>query len=83
MQPDEETGYAEEQPASNMAAPKLETVEYRGRSERGRLQLHQDGHSAKKTFPSVWKKRFVDCDIWQCPVESLVVHGNTAHQCQH
>jgi hypothetical protein len=28
MQPDEETGSAEEQPASNMAAPKLETVEY-------------------------------------------------------
>ena len=28
VQPDEETGSAEEQPASNMAAPRLETVEY-------------------------------------------------------
>ena len=28
VQPDEETGSAEEQPASNMVAPKLETVEY-------------------------------------------------------
>ena len=35
VQPDEETGYAEEQAASNMAAPRLETVEYRSRSVRG------------------------------------------------
>jgi len=35
VQPDEETGSAEEQPASNMAASKLETVEYRSRSVRG------------------------------------------------
>lgn len=32
MQPDEETGSAEEQPASNMAVPTLETVEYQAPS---------------------------------------------------
>lgn len=83
MQPDEETGSAEEQPVSNMAVPRLETVEYRSRSTRDGFSFTRIATPLRKPLPSVGEKRLVDCDIGQCSVEGLMVHSDTAHQCQH
>ena len=83
MQPDEETGSAEEQPASNMAAPRLETVEYRNRSVWGGFNFTRMAIPLRKPLPSVRKQRLVCCYIRQCPVEGLMVHSHTAHQGQH
>ena len=49
-QPDEETGSAEEQPASNMAAPTLKAVDEEPSYPRA-AHCIQTGSSAKKTFP--------------------------------
>ena len=83
VQPDEETGSAEEQPVSNMAAPRLETVEYRSRSTRDGFNFPRMAIPLRKPLPSVGEKRLVDRDIGQCSVEGLMVHSDTAHQCQH
>ena len=83
MQPDEETGSAEEQPASNMAASKLETVEYRSRSVRGGFNFTRMAIPLRKPLSSVREKLFVNGYVWQRPVERFVIHGHAAHQCQH
>jgi hypothetical protein len=49
MQPDEETGSAEEQPASNMVVPKLGTKTYREPSLAMAPDCFTGGVSAKKT----------------------------------
>ena len=79
MQPDEETGYAEEQPASNMAAPILETVEYRSRSTRSGFNFTRMAVPLRKPFPSVRKQSLVNGNVRQRPVEGFMVHCNTAH----
>lgn len=81
MQPDEETGYAEEQAASNMAAPRLETVEYRSRSVRGGFNFTRMAIPLRKPLSSVREKLFVNGYVWQRPVERFVIHGHAAHQC--
>ena len=83
MQPDEETGSAEEQPASNMAAPRLETVEYRSRSLWGGFNFTRMAVPLRKPLPSIKKQLLVNGDVWQSPVERLMVHRHTAHQSQH
>lgn len=83
MQPDEETGSAEEQPASNMAAPKLETVEYRSRSIRGGFNFTRMAIPLRKPLPSVREQCLVHGYVWQCPVEGFMVHCHAAHKSQH
>ena len=55
MRPDEETGSAEEQPASNMAASKLETIEYRSRSVRGGFNFTRMAIPLRKPLPQSGK----------------------------
>ena len=61
MQPDEETGSAEEQPASNMVAPRLETVEYRSRSVWDGFNFTRMASPLRKPLLSVREKLFVNC----------------------
>lgn len=83
MRQDEETDFAEEPPACNMAASGLETVEYRSRSGRDGFNFTRMSITPGKPLPSVREQGLVHGDVRQHPVERLVVHGDTAHQDQH
>ena len=72
VQPDGETGSAEEQPASNMAVSKLETVENGSRSVRGGFNFTRMAIPLRKPLPSIREKLFVNCDVRQGPVKCLV-----------
>ena len=83
MHPEEETGSAEEQPASNMVAPRLETVEYLSRSVWDGFNFTRMASPLRKPLLSVREKLFVNCYVRQGSVECLVIHSHTAHQGQY